>query len=107
VVYDEAIAQRMREVVGVGAKNRKMFGGLTFFVRGYMTVDVQGDDLVARVGREIAADLLSSDHVRKMDFTGRPLAGCLYVSADAVASVGGMRAWVERCLAHTASLPDR
>jgi TfoX/Sxy family transcriptional regulator of competence genes len=109
VAYDEGLAQRVRETLAAngGAIERRMFGGLAFMIQGHMTAGVQGSELVARVGRDVAAELLLCDHVRAMDFTGKPLPGYLYVASEALESDATLDAWLNRCLAHTASLPER
>ena len=46
MAYDEALAERIREVLADSADvtERKMFGGLAFLVRGHMVCGVTHDD---------------------------------------------------------------
>lgn len=75
MAYDEGLAERVREA----PKNqktlseKKMFGGLSFLIRGNMCCGVVGDRLVARVGKERYEEALAQPYARPMDFTGKPL----------------------------------
>lgn len=82
---------------------KKMFGGVSYMLRGAMTVGVLGEDLVVRATPDDAARYLEEPHVRPMDFTGKPMKGWLYVNAQAVESDDAMRRWVERAVAFVAS----
>ena len=73
--YDEDLADRAREVMPTDAEvtERKMFGGLAFLLRGHMFAGIVGSELMVRIGYEAAQRALELDHVREMDFTGRPM----------------------------------
>jgi TfoX N-terminal domain len=84
MAFDEQLAARVRRLLTdwSDVTERRMFGGLTFMVRGYMCCGVQGDELILRLGPDGADEALASPHARPMDFTGRPLAGFVTVSRD-------------------------
>ena len=54
MAYDEALADRLRHVLGRHKEltEKKMFGGITFMLRGNMCCGVTKEDLVVRVGAE-------------------------------------------------------
>ena len=54
MAYDEALADRIRRVLGRHKElaEKKMFGGITFMLRGNMCCGVTKEDLVVRVGAE-------------------------------------------------------
>lgn len=56
-----------------------------------------GDALMARVEPENYAAVLKREHVREMDFTGRPMKGCVYVDAAGIAGDEELEEWVMRC----------
>lgn len=74
--YDEALADRVRFVLPDGPDidiaERKMFGGLAFMLKGHMFVGIVGEELMVRLAPADVQHALGRDHVREMDFTGRP-----------------------------------
>lgn len=109
MAYDEGVAERVREVVQSrpGIAEKKMFGGLAFMANGHMFVGVQDSTLMARVGANGYAEALARPHVRKMDFTGRPLVGYVYVEPEGFASDEALACWVNTSLEFVASLPPK
>ena len=81
MAYDEDLADRVREVVPADAEvtEQKMFGGLAFLLSGRMFVGIVGSELMVRIGAEAAERALERDHVREMDFTGRPMKNMVFV----------------------------
>jgi TfoX/Sxy family transcriptional regulator of competence genes len=81
MAYDEDLADRAREVMPAGADvtERKMFGGLAFLLNGHMFAGIVGSELMVRIGDEAAQRALELDHVREMDFTGRPMKNMIFV----------------------------
>ena len=84
MAYDEGLAQRLRETYELIPKvvEKKMFGGLAFMVEGHMSCGVVDDTLMARVGPDQYDEALQEPHTRKMDFTGKPLKGFVYVAPE-------------------------
>lgn len=98
MAYDEKLAQRIRQAFGTrnDVTERKMFGGLTFLCGGRMCCGIVGGDLMVRVAENELDELLRGRHVRPMDFTGRPLAGFLYVSPPSFRTDAALRGWLSR-----------
>jgi TfoX/Sxy family transcriptional regulator of competence genes len=109
MAYDEGLAERIRGLLedrGTLAE-RRMFGGLAFLLRGNMTVGIVRDELMVRVGPESHAEALREPHARAMDFTGRPMKGFVFVSAQGLESDRDLERWVDRGLAYGGSLPAK
>lgn len=96
--YDERTAARIRAVLARrrDVVERKMFGGLTFMVNGAMCCGVTSEALVVRVGPAAYEAALAEAHVRPMTFTGRPLAGMVYVDPPGYRSARALARWVQR-----------
>ncbi len=109
MAYDERLAGRIRKLFEgrTDVVERRMFGGLAFLLRGNMCVGVMKDVLFARVGPMAYSDALTKPHARKMDFTGRPMNGYLYVDPDGIRSARDLRRWVEMCEAFVRTLPAK
>lgn len=109
MAYDEALASRIRELLRDrrDVTERKMFGGLAFLVGGHMSCGIVGPDLMVRVGHDDYESALSGKHVRPMDFTGRPLKGMVYVAPAGLRTKATLRAWIDRAVRFTRSLPEK
>ena len=79
--YDEQLVGRVRGVLAKkrNVAERKMFGGLTFMVRGHMACGVENERLMVRVGPAAYDDAVGRPHAQMMDFTGRPMKGFVFV----------------------------
>lgn len=109
MAYDEDLAERIRHALAERERveERKMFGGLCFMLCGHMVVGVVKDELMARVGADGEDDALDQPHARPMDFTGRPMTGFVFVSADGVATDAAVAEWVARASVFVATLPRK
>lgn len=109
MAYDESLAQRIREVLAddPAVTEKKMFGGIAFLHRGLMFVGVADAALMARVGRLNYADSLRREHVREMDFTGKPMQGYVFVDSPGIKTAEQLRFWLERCKNFVLTLPPK
>ena len=107
--YSTTLAERLRNMLGrrKGVTEKAMFGGLSFLIDGKMFCGVLKDDLVVRVNPEDGPGLLKKPHVRPMNFTGKPMAGFLYVSAKGYDTEQELKEWAEFSLAFVSTLPQR
>jgi TfoX/Sxy family transcriptional regulator of competence genes len=109
MAFDETVAGKVREALK-GAPDvveKRMFGGIAFMVRGNMCCGVLGDRLMLRVGPVGYESALARPHAKKMDFTGRPMKGMVYVEPAGFAAPRDLRKWIERAMEFTLSLPAK
>jgi phytoene dehydrogenase-like protein len=109
VAYDETLAARVREAasdIGGEVTERKMFGGLAFMLNGHMFTGVVGDELMLRLGDAGAEAALRREHVREMDFTGRPMKAMVFVGPAGLEG-NALSEWVTRAAAFAQSLPPK
>ena len=110
MAYDEALAARIRELVGgePGITEKKMFGGLAFLVDGNMSVAASGQGgLLVRVDPDASDSLTGKPGVSLMEMGGRSMAGWLRVDADAVRTKQQLVSWVKRGVGYARSLPPK
>lgn len=110
MAYDEALADRVRDIVGVrpGVTERKMFGALAWMVGGNMACGVRHDELLVRLGREGAERALAEPHVRQFaSADGRSMTGFVVVAPEGVADDGALAGWVDAGAEHAATLPPK
>jgi hypothetical protein len=109
VAYDEALAERIREILAdIDGKitERKMFGGLAFMLNGHMFTGVVGDELMLRLGEAGAEAALRREHVREMDFTGRPMKAMIFVEPAGLAG-RALGDWVASAAAFVLTLAPK
>lgn len=109
MAYDEGLAQRIRELLQerTAFAEKKMFGGIAFMVRGNMCLGVSGKPVMARVGKARYAEMLARKFVREMDFTGKPMAGYVFVDPQGVEADANLRELIDICLEFNQSLPKK
>lgn len=109
MAYDDQLVQRIRQSLAghEGISEKKMFGGVAFLCHGLMFAGVSGSALMARVGKPLYADSLAREHVRPMDFTGKPMAGYVYIDAPGINTTRRLGFWLRRCEDFVATLPPK
>lgn len=109
MAYGEELAERVRSILAekLETEDRKMFGGLAFLVRGHMCCGITDSMLMGRIGRDAYEKALEEEHVKPVDFTGRPLKGFVYVEPEGLEDESALQAWIDRCLAFVAILPAK
>ena len=106
MAYSEALAKRVREALAreKGVREIKMFGGLTFMLRGHMAVGIVGEELMVRVGPDAYQRALGRVHAREMDFTGRSIKGFVFVEPAGTRTKRSLASWVAPAVAFAKSL---
>ena len=110
MAYDEDLANRIRELVGLeeGLTEQKMFGGLAFLIGGNMAVAASGQGgLMVRVDPAGSDRLLASTKARRMEMRGREMPGWLRVDATDVRTKQQLAKWVRIGVAYARSLPAK
>ena len=109
MAYDEGLAERIREALEERAdvSEKKMFGGLAFLLSGNLCVGVVGEELMVRVGPAAYSEAVREPHARKMDFTGRPMQGFVYVGCEGFEADADLRRWLARGVAFAGALPAK
>ena len=109
MAYDESLADRIRQLFTNSeyTDEKKMFGGLAFMLNGHMCCGVIKDKLMARVGLDQYESSLQKSHTHKMDFTGKPLKGFIYIDPEGVESEKELEVWVNICKDFVFSLPPK
>ncbi len=109
MAFDEGTAQRLRDAFTHrrGVSEKKMFGGVAFMLRGHMCCGVVGDVLMARVGPDQYDAALTRPHARKMDFTGKPMNGFVYVDPPGFETDSALEDWIATCERFISTLPSK
>ena len=98
---DEAVRR------GFEIREKHMFGGLAFMLNNKMACGVIDDELMVRVGPDAYEAALTKPHARPMDFTGRPMVGCVFVEPSGIRSDAALRQWLTRARRFVEALPPK
>jgi TfoX/Sxy family transcriptional regulator of competence genes len=110
MAYDDVFAHRIREALAdtEDIREKPMFGGLAFLLRGNMAVGIASTgELMVRVGVDGADDAVAEPHTRPFEMSGRAMTGWILVAPEGVATERGLAAWVARGVAFAATLPPK
>jgi hypothetical protein len=105
--YDEDLAARLRDLLGrrPGVAEKRLFGGVGFFLDGNMAVGVWKDSFVARLGPH--SDESDDPHARPFAPAGRPLRGWVLVEPPGADDDADLARWVDRAVAFVETLPPK
>ena len=110
MAYDEKLNSRIRSALKGkrGITERNMFGGVCFMHNGNMMcgADIK-NGLMIRVGADMYEEVLRLMHVRKMDITGTPMKGLVFVNPDGYRSKRQLENWLEKALEFTKTLKKK
>lgn len=107
--YDEQLARRVRPFMALqaGFSEKRMFGGIAYFLHGNLCVGISNDSLIVRVGLEGYEASLTEPSVSPFCPTGRPMRGWILVAPEGLDGLPSIRRWVERAAAFVETLPPK
>ena len=108
MALDEDLAERVRlALAGSGTvREVRMFGGLCFMLNGNMVAGTSKRGLLVRVGKEQQSNALGRPGAKRMEMTGRPMEG--YVFVDPPPSDDRLlQDWLNLAVAFVNTLPPK
>ena len=101
VSFNEQLNNRIREaLVDVAHVQEKyMFGGVCYMVNGKMCIGVVKEEMMCRIGPAEYEKALERTGCREMVFTGKPMKGYVFVSAEGMKNRKDFEHWIRLCLA--------
>ncbi|MBA4192625.1 MAG: RNA methyltransferase [Planctomycetaceae bacterium] len=109
MAFDESLAARIRDALTRrrNVEERKMFGGICFFLNGNLLVGVWKDSLIARLGPGEGEAALREPHAKVFDVTGRPMKNWVMVEPEGVEEDNQLREWIRRAEEFVGTLPAK
>ena len=109
MAYDRDLADRIRAHLAhrAGVTEKELFGGIAFMLQGNMAVGVSGADLLVRLARAQHATAVVEPHARPFAMTGREMPGYILVAPPGTATDAALGTWIDRAVAHGATLPPK
>lgn len=101
MAYNEFLADRVTvffEEKKVLFEVKKMMGGLCFMVDSKMCVGIIKDEIMARIHPDIYEESLTKKGCNKMNFTGRPMKGFVFLSDEAIDMEEDLYYWLQLAL---------
>ncbi len=86
---------------------RAMFGGVGFMWCGNLLCGVMGDELLVRIGKEDAEDLIGEDGAHPMVMGARTSKGWILVPVPRAQRAELLARWVDRAIGYVATLPAK
>lgn len=107
--YDESLAERLRPLFKrrKNVEEKKMFGGVCFFLNGHICCGIHKNSLILRLGADEGEIALLRPHVRPFDITGRPMTGWVMVNPKGIPTEDDLKQWINRALAFVKTLPAK
>lgn len=102
MAYSEFLADRVRSSFKenhTGFEEKKMFGGLCFFVDDKMCAGIFKEELMVRIDPENETEYLQNEDCREMDETNHSMKGFLMVTPEGIDMEDDLDKWIKRCLA--------
>lgn len=113
MAYDEDLADRYRASLEgmVGVSEKRMMGGLCFFLNGNMVGGADREKngagrFMFRVGKDNEAEALSRDGACIVDLGGRRMGGLIYVAEDGC-DEAALKDWLSLALSFVGPLPAK
>lgn len=103
MAYDQYLVDSLRNQLkkyGASIQEKKMFGGVCFLYKGKMALGVVKNELAVRVLSDQMESELAKDHVRPMDFTGKPMKEFVFVTLEQDQEIDH---WIALGIAHATS----
>ena len=107
MAYDEFLAEHIRNYFTEKHLNffeKNMMGGRVFMLNDKMCCGIHYDKkrncdlLMARVGSAVAEKLMKRKGCHPMDFTGRPMKGYVFVTAEGFDTDEELEYWIQLCI---------
>ena len=108
--YDEALADRIRELVAAEPylNEKKLFGGLAFLIAGNMAIAASGQGgVLVRVDSEQADRIVAETPAVPMEMRGRPMRGWLRVDDEHLRTKRQLQKWVHLAVSFARTLPPK
>jgi len=93
---DDSLAHRVKAALAriPEVEQKKMFGGITFMVRGKMCVSVGAERIMCRIDPALHDAALEREGCRTVVMKGRQYRGYVYVDAEAVRAKRDLVYWI-------------
>lgn len=109
MAYDKTIERRIDALIADwgNLEKKRMFGGVCYLTGGNICFGIWRDELIVRTDQATADRLLTQEHVRPFDVTGRPMRGWLMVAAGGWPTDDDLARWLALGRDFARTLPEK
>lgn len=109
MAYDEKLAERLRKLLSRKRQltEKKMFGGMAFFLKGNLLCGIYKNDLILRLDPKNFWGALEKPHTKPFDITGRPMRGWIMVEPTGIRTATSLQKWLQPALRYVSKLPKK
>ncbi|MGH7626698.1 MAG: TfoX/Sxy family protein [Gemmatimonadaceae bacterium] len=109
MAVDSALARRVRSALSAAGRveEKRMFGGLTFMVRGKMCISVRRERIMCRIDPEMHDQAVAAQGCRTVVMKGRLYRGWVYVDAEVLRTKRALDRWINMALEYNARMDQR
>lgn len=110
MAYDEALAERLRELLSGESHlvEKRMFGGLAFLIGGNVAIAASGQGgVLVRLDPAQSDELVDTSNAELAVMRGRPMEGWLRVAPEHVRTKRQLAKWATLGAAYARSLPSK
>jgi TfoX/Sxy family transcriptional regulator of competence genes len=106
---DPRLVERVREALAdvSGIRERRMFGGTGFMVRGHLCVSARPARIMCRIDPATHDEAIAREGCHTMTMKGREYRGYVRVDAAAVKTKRALKFWIDRALKFNRTLPAK
>jgi TfoX/Sxy family transcriptional regulator of competence genes len=109
MAYDEHLARRVRPLLALrrGFSEKRMFGGIAYFLNGNLCAGVSKHSLFVRVGAEAYESTLAEAYVSVFGPAKRPMRGWVLIAPEGLEEIAAIRSWIDRAASFVETLPAK
>ena len=109
MAFSESLAARIRDALPLSPTitEKKMFGGIGFFLNGNMLAGILRDSMIVRLGPEQGPEALQKPHVSEFNITGKSMKNWVVVEPDGIDSDQQLKHWIDQARAFVRTLPAK
>jgi TfoX/Sxy family transcriptional regulator of competence genes len=107
--YNKDTAARINQCVSgwKDTRQKNMFGGVCYLLKGNMFCGVYKDSLILRLGEDGAKKALTLPSVNPFDITGKPMKGWVMVAPAGFQRDEDLKEWLSRAREFASQLPPK
>ena len=109
MAYDKALPERLAKIIASrsGMREKRMFGGICYMLNGNICVGIYKDNVIVRIGKDVAEKIMKESHVKPMDITGKTMKGWAMIESNWIVKDKGLERFCNYAIEFVGTLPPK